>query len=96
MERDLVLRLLQSHLPDLRRRGVKSLALFGSVARNEARGDSDVDLLLELAYPIGYFELYDLQLYLQEVLHAPVDLGTAASMKPRVRENVLREAIYVA
>ncbi len=96
MEREKVLELLRSHLTELQGRGVKSLALFGSVARDEARSDSDVDLLVEFAYPVGYFEVFDLQQYLEELLRTPVDLGTAASMKPRVRERVLREAIYVS
>lgn len=96
MQRDEVLAILRLHRADLERRGVKSLALFGSTARGEARPDSDVDLLVEFASPVGFFEFYDLQRYLESVLRTSVDLGTAVSMKPRVRERVLGEAIYVS
>jgi predicted nucleotidyltransferase len=48
--------------------GVKSLALFGSVARDEAGAASDVDLLVEFDRPTGYFGLVRLQLFLQQLL----------------------------
>ncbi len=76
--------------------GVRSLALFGSVARNESRPDSDVDLLVEFGRPTGYFGLVRLQLFLQEILGCEVDLGTPGSLRPTVRERVQKEAIRVA
>jgi predicted nucleotidyltransferase len=96
MQREEVLAILRSHRRELEHRGVKSLALFGSTARGEARPDSDVDLLVEFSVPVGFFEFYDLQQYLQTLLDTSVDLGTLASMKPRVRESALREAVYVS
>jgi len=76
--------------------GVKSLALFGSVARDEARPDSDVDLLVEFDRPVGLFAFIGLQQFLETLLGRKVDLGTPRSLKPRVKERVLQEAINVA
>ena len=76
--------------------GVKSLLLFGSVARNESTTASDVDLLVEFNRPVGYFGLFALQDYLEELLGCPVDLGTPDSLKPYIRERVMGELIHVA
>lgn len=75
--------------------GVKSLRLFGSVARAEAVAGSDIDLLVEFDRPIGYFELIRLQEQLSESLGVKVDLGTPESLKPRMKERILAEAINV-
>ena len=87
--------LKQKNAEMARRFGVKSLLLFGSVARNEATVASDVDLLVEFNRPVGYFGLFALQDYLEKVLGCPVDLGTPDSLKPYLRERVLGEAIHV-
>lgn len=76
--------------------GVKSLLLFGSVARDEATTNSDVDLLVEFDRPVGYFGLFALQDYLETLLGCPVDLGTANSLKPSIRDQIMGEAIHVA
>jgi hypothetical protein len=76
--------------------GVKSLSLFGSVCRDEARPDSDVDLLVEFDRPVGYFGLFALQEYLESVLGRKVDLGTPGSLKRRIRDRVLGECVRVA
>ena len=76
--------------------GVKSLFLFGSVARHEATSASDVDLLVEFSRPVGYFGLFALQDYLEKLLGCPVDLGTPESLKPYIRESVMGELIHVA
>ncbi len=76
--------------------GVKSLSLFGSVCRDEAGPNSDVDLLVEFSRPVGYFGLFALQAYLESVLGSKVDLGTPDSLKPRIRDRVLGECVRVA
>ncbi len=75
--------------------GVKSLSLFGSVARNEATPTSDVDLLVEFNRPVGYFGLFALQDYLEKLLGCPVDLGTPDSLKPYMRERIMGDLIHV-
>lgn len=75
--------------------GVKSLQLFGSVARDEATPTSDVDFLVEFNRPTGYFGLFALQDYLEELLGCPVDLGTMNSLRPKIKEQVLKDLVYV-
>lgn len=97
MNREQTIRILSSHKADLARKfGVSSLYLFGSVFRDEADAGSDVDLLVEFDRPVGYFGLFALQDHLESVLGCKVDLGTPDSLKPRIRQRVLRECINVA
>ncbi|BAU43412.1 Nucleotidyltransferase domain protein [Leptolyngbya sp. O-77] len=93
MRKQEVLTLLAKHQNTLKDFGVKSLILFGSVARDEARTDSDVDLLVEFDRPVGLFTFVRLKRYLEEILESSVDLGTPDSLKPYLREPVFREAI---
>jgi predicted nucleotidyltransferase len=96
MKQDVVLKLLKQKNAELSQRfGVKSLLLFGSVARDQAAAASDVDLLVEFNRPVGYFGLFALQDYLEKLLGCSVDLGTPGSLKPNIREQVLGEAIHV-
>ena len=96
MKRSKVISILNKHWQVLSDRyGVKSLALFGSVARDEATPASDVDLLVDFDRPVGLFGLFALQDYLETVLGCPVDLGTPNSLKPRLREEVLAESVNV-
>jgi uncharacterized protein len=97
MKRDDALAKLSLLLHDLKTRyGVTSLYLFGSVARNEATALSDVDLLVEFEKPIGLFEFIGLQQNLESALGCKVDLGTKRSLKLKVKDKVLSEAIRVA
>jgi hypothetical protein len=97
MKQDVVLQTLKQKNAEMTQQfGVKSLLLFGSVARNEATASSDVDLLVEFDRPVGYFGLFALQDYLEKLLGCPVDLGTPDSLKPYIRERVMRELIRVA
>jgi uncharacterized protein len=97
MKRDQVIRILAERRSELHENyAVKTLALFGSVARDEARHDSDVDLLVEFSRPVGLFQFIGLQQYLESLLGCPVDLGTVTSLKPYMKESVMQEAIHVA
>lgn len=97
MGRDEAIAILQAHRGDLDRFHVKSIALFGSVARDEARPDSDVDLLVEFdGSPIGLFDLGALLEFLQEILDRPVDLVTRGGLKPRLRDRILGELVHAA
>jgi uncharacterized protein len=93
MQSQEVLAILNSHQDTLKDFGVRSLLLFGSMARNEARTDSDVDLLVEFVRPVGLLTFVRLKRYLEEILERSVDLGTPNSLKTYLRETVLREAI---
>jgi predicted nucleotidyltransferase len=96
MKRDLVIQTLKRQNAELTTKfGVKSLSLFGSVARDEATSSSDIDLLVEFNRPVGYFGLFALQDYLEKLLGCPVDLGTPNSLKPYIQERVQGELIHV-
>jgi uncharacterized protein len=87
-------RILQ-HKDELEGLGVQSLTLFGSVARNEATPESDVDLLVDFNRPIGIFQFSAIRLRLEEVLDCSVDLGTKNSLKEHLKEKVLKDLIHV-
>ena len=96
MNRDDVLRTLAEHKEEIRRLGVKSLAIFGSISRNEATGESDVDVLVEFEGLATYDGYMELKRFLEELLGVNVDLVTHKALKPRVKQQVEKEAIYVA
>lgn len=94
-QRDVVQTLVEHRQELIEQFGVQSLALFGSVVRDEAGDASDVDMLVEFSRPTGYFGLVSLQEYLTQILHQSVDLGTLRSLKPPVRARVEAEMQYV-
>ncbi|MDB9526002.1 nucleotidyltransferase family protein [Oscillatoria sp. CS-180] len=95
LKRDTVLKTVRTHQETLREMGVKSLTLFGSVARDQAKEDSDVDFLVEFSQPIGFFQLFDVKHYLESILECSVDVGTAGALKSHLRQPVLEDAICV-
>jgi predicted nucleotidyltransferase len=96
MERDQILALLKSHKRQLKKYGIHSLSVFGSVARGQARKNSDVDILVDFEKPVGLFEYARLKMYLEGVLGREVDLVTPEALRKELREEILREAIRAA
>jgi predicted nucleotidyltransferase len=76
--------------------GVSAIFVFGSAARNEAREQSDVDLLVDFERPVGLFEFMHLRRVLSDLVGRPVDLVTRAALKPQLRDRILSEAIRAA
>jgi len=74
---------------------VKTIGVFGSVARDEQTGKSDIDLLVEFSKPVGFVTFIRLENFLSERLGKQVDLVTTDSLKPVIRQDVLAEVIYV-
>ena len=97
MKRAEVLRKLRAERDYLRERyGVESLALFGSVARDDAGPESDVDVLVEFGRPITLFDLVAVQQYLERCLGVRrVDLVPRDSVYPAFRDDILGEALHV-
>jgi uncharacterized protein len=95
MGRDDAVRLLASHGEELKRFGVRSLGVFGSVARNEARMESDVDLLVDFEEPPTFDRYATVANYLEDLLGRPVDLVMPWNMKAPVRRLVEKELQYV-
>ena len=97
MKRDEVVALLRQHEPEFRRAGIGALFLFGSVARDEARDTSDVDVFFDLDHPTGFtlFSLVDVQERMQHILGTPVDLMTRQGIHPRRRPKIEANAVKV-
>lgn len=96
MKREEVLRILRTQKKALvQDYGIRVLSVFGSVARDEASPDSDVDILVEFSKSVGLFKFIELQQQLEALLGCKVDLGTPRSLKPRIVEQVLQEAVRV-
>jgi uncharacterized protein len=97
MKRSEVCQVLADHRAELRERfGVKSLALFGSVVRDECTAASDVDLLVEFERRVGLFHLMDTEEFIRGLLSVPkVDLVLRRSVLPELQDEVFAEAIDV-
>jgi len=91
--RDQVLQRLSGARAELATLGVRSLDLFGSVARGEAGPDSDVDLLVEFDKPIGLFHFFRVQRRLEEILGCHVDLVMRAAVRRQLRDRIFAEAV---
>lgn len=96
LDRDSVVALLKKHEEDLRRLGVTTLWLFGSVARNHARPDSDIDLLAAFRDPITSDAFFAAKFFLEDLLGHPVDLLTESALRDRVRREIAGELVRVA
>lgn len=78
---------------ECRKYHVEFLGVFGSVARNEERPESDVDLLVRFSpqAKVGYFKLYDVEKNFSNLLGKKVDLVTEGALSPYIRERVLAD-----
>jgi hypothetical protein len=97
MNKDRILALLNQHREEMRTRfKVKHLALFGSAARDEMSGTSDVDMLVEFDGAATFAGYMDLKFYLEALLGCSVDLVTEKALRSEIRPYVEKEAIRVA
>ena len=88
---------LAAEAPELRRRGVRHLAVFGSVARGDDRPDSDVDIAVEIepGRSFSLIRMEDTRLFLEDTLHRRVDMGEVADLRPPVREAFQRDMVPI-
>jgi predicted nucleotidyltransferase len=96
MKRDDIIARLKEAEPALRARGIRHVALFGSVARGEERPDSDIDILVDLD-PQMHLTIYDyvgIKEYVSDLFGGPVDVISRGGLKPFIRPRVTAEAIY--
>lgn len=93
MTREEVQRRLSEQRGELAELGIRSLDIFGSVARGEAAAGSDVDLLVDFDRPIGLFHFFRVQRRLQELLGCRVDLVMRDAVKPQLRDRIFGEAV---
>jgi predicted nucleotidyltransferase len=88
--------ILRTHAVELRERyGITSLAVFGSVARGEAKEKSDVDILAVFNRPIGLLALCSAENYLIGLLGIEVDLIPREDVRPELRDQIYSEAVAI-
>jgi uncharacterized protein len=89
--------LLKEHREEILRiaakHGARNVRIFGSVARGQARPDSDLDVLVELEEGRSLFDHGALLIELEALLGMKVDVVTVAGLRQRIRERVLKEAV---
>ncbi|KQS79763.1 MULTISPECIES: nucleotidyltransferase [Methylobacterium] len=95
MDKLAALDILRANEAELRRRGVLHAALFGSVARGEARADSDLDVMIEIDVSVvgGLFGYVGLCHFIDDLFPIRVDVADRAALKDRVRTHAERDAI---
>ncbi len=98
MRRDQALRILAENRVQLKKFAVESLSIFGSVARDDATNDSDVDVLVHFkqGQRVGLFEFVRLQRFLSQLLGCRVDLVTDEGLRQEMRQRIMREAVHAA
>jgi hypothetical protein len=90
------LQVLSEHMAAVRERfAVRDLAVFGSVARSDARPDSDLDVLVEFKGRPTFDDYTGLKLYLEELFGRPVDLVIRGDVRPALRGRIEQEALRV-
>ena len=96
MDRNAVIQALQRHRRELNDAGIVHLRLFGSVARNEARGGSDIDLVADFDRTKRFtlLSMARLENRLSDLLGAKVDLAPADSLREPIRARVQQEEIH--
>lgn len=82
-------------LPILQRYGVKRVGLFGSYVRGEMGEDSDIDILVEIEKDISLLDFVGLKLEIEETLGRKVDLVEYNTIKPLLRERILKEQVVI-
>lgn len=85
----------QKILPILLRYGAKRAGLFGSYVRGEIREDSDIDILVEIEKDISLLDFVGIKLEIEEVLGSEVDLVEYNTIKPLLRERILKEQVVI-
>ncbi len=95
MTRDRALQILREHEADFKAKGVTHLRLFGSVARDEANEQSDVDVMVDFdpSTLLTLWEMSSVRLDLCDLLSTPVSLVLEENLRPHVRARVLQDAI---
>jgi len=87
--------LKKKSIPILKRYGVSRAAVFGSFARNQMRRSSDIDILIDIKKDISLLDFVGLKLEIEEVLGKKVDLVEYETIKPLIKERIIREQLVI-
>ncbi len=96
MDSQQIIATLQKFEPDLRARGVRHAALFGSVARGTAGPESDIDIMIDIdpAADLDVYAYAGLKRYVAELFTGPVDVVNREALRPYLRPPAEAEAVY--
>ncbi len=94
LDRDDIISILREQMVRSRF-GIKSLFLFGSVARNEATQESDLDFIVNFDGVITFDRYMDLKIFLEDLFNKKIDLAIEDTLKPQIRQKIFEEAIDV-
>ena len=96
MNRNDTLQILRRHKAELMKRyDVNQLSLFGSTVRNQARADSDIDILVSFNGAATSKRYFGVQFYLEDLLGHSVDLVTDKALRAELRPYIEKEAVHV-
>jgi uncharacterized protein len=91
-----IIKIIGNSKPEMESRyGVQRLGLFGSYVRGKQNKRSDIDILVTFNHDIDLFDFLDLREYLEDQLHAKVDLVMESALKPAIGKRILSEVEYV-
>ena len=94
LDRDDIISILREQMVRSRF-GIKSLFLFGSVARNEATQESDLDFIVNFDGVITFDRYMDFKIFLEDLFDKKIDLAIEDTLKPQIRQKIFEEAIDV-
>lgn len=87
--------LKKKSIPILKRYDVSRAAVFGSFARNQMRRNSDIDILIDIKKNISLLDFVGLKLEIEEVLGKKVDLVEYETIKPLIKERIIKEQLVI-
>jgi len=96
MRLDAIISLIRKNQTQLKQMGVRSLSIFGSVARGEETRTSDVDMLVEFEGQPTFDGFMDTKIFLEDLLGQKVDLVMPQALRPQLRAQLLQDLIHVA
>ncbi len=89
-------KIINEHKPILEERfKVDSIGIFGSYVRKSQKEKSDIDVLVGFYETIDLFEFVELEDFLREILSIKVDVVMKETLKPRIKDRILKEAVYI-
>jgi predicted nucleotidyltransferase len=88
--------IIQSHKDNLRRDfHVREIGVFGSFSRGTQEEKSDLDILVDFEETVDLFEFIKLKDHLSDICGTSVDLVTIKALKPLIKDNILKQVVYV-
>ncbi len=95
-ELNMIQKKIEAHRDELRNNfAVKSIGVFGSVAKGHSTPASDIDFLVEFEKPIGLFQFENLRLFLENCFNRKIDLATSRALKSLVRDEIMNSVVYL-